>query len=66
MQFVKIDYSEIDWTNKSVTATLKFDNKDMETCNKCNRALGIIYDLHKEIYEVVIGNKIPEGNDSYD
>ena len=41
------------------------DNKDMETCNKCNRALGIIYDLHKEIYEVVIGNKIPEGNDTY-
>ena len=41
------------------------DNKDMETCNKCNRALGIIYDLHKEIYEVVIGNKIPEGNEAY-
>ena len=41
------------------------DNKDMETCNKCNRALGIIYDLHKEIYEVAIGNKIPEGNEAY-
>lgn len=41
------------------------DNKDMETCNKFNRALGIIYDLHKEIYEVVIGNKIPEGNEAY-
>ena len=41
------------------------DNKDMETCNKCNRALGIIYDLHKEIYEVVIGNKISEGNEAY-
>lgn len=41
------------------------DNKDMETCNKCNRALGIIYDLHKEIYEVVIGNKIPEGKEAY-
>lgn len=41
------------------------DNKDMETCNKCNRALGIIYDLHKEIYEVVIGNKIPEDNEAY-
>lgn len=41
------------------------DNKDMETCNKCNRALGTIYDLHKEIYEVVIGNKIPEGNEAY-
>ena len=41
------------------------DNKDMETCNKCNRALGIIYDLHKEIYEIVIGNKIPEGNEAY-
>ncbi len=41
------------------------DNKDMETCNKCNRALGTIYDLHKEIYEIVIGNKIPEGNEAY-
>lgn len=33
VQFVKIIYSETDWTNKSVTATLKFDNKDMEIIN---------------------------------
>lgn len=36
-----------------------------ETCNKCNRALGGVYDLYNEIYDVTIGNKIPEGNDTY-
>ena len=38
---------------------------DKETCDKCNRALGTIYDLHKEIYDVTIGNKIPEENKAY-
>ena len=55
-----------DSISKIITTYINaIDNKDMETCNKCNRALGIIYDLHKEIYEVVIGNKIPEGNKAY-
>ena len=38
---------------------------DKETCNKCNRALGTTYDLYNEIYDVVIGNKIPEDNEAY-
>lgn len=33
VQFVKIQYSETDWTNKSVTATLKFDDSDMKIIN---------------------------------
>ena len=38
---------------------------DKETCDKCNRALSTTYDLYNEIYDVTIGNKIPEGNDTY-
>lgn len=33
VQFVKILYSETDWTNKSVTATLKFDDATMTIVN---------------------------------
>lgn len=41
------------------------ENGDKETCDKCNRALYEVYDLYNEIYDVVIGNKIPEGNEVY-
>ncbi|MBQ1551302.1 MAG: hypothetical protein IIZ67_04280 [Bacilli bacterium] len=38
---------------------------DKETCDKCNRALSTTYDLYNEIYDVTIGNKVPEENDTY-
>lgn len=37
VQFVKITYSETDWTNESVTATLKFENSDMKIINNSGK-----------------------------
>ncbi len=52
--------------SKIVSTYLKaIESGDKETCDKCNRALGTTYDLYNEIYNVVIGNKIPEGNEAY-
>lgn len=37
LQYVKIIYSETDWTNESVTATIKFDDPDMEVINNSGK-----------------------------
>ena len=60
----------IDNLTNSVSAIIStyieaIETGDKETCDKCNRALGGVYDLYNEIYDVTIGNKIPEGNDTY-
>ncbi|MBE5813073.1 MAG: hypothetical protein E7314_05410 [Clostridiales bacterium] len=37
VQFVNIVYSETEWTNKNVTATLKFDDETMEIINNSGK-----------------------------
>ena len=60
----------IDNLTNSVSAIIStyieaIETGDKETCDKCNRALSTTYDLYNEIYDVTIGNKVPEENDTY-
>ena len=69
-QMTSEEQEHIDELTNSVSVIIStyiqaIEDGDKDTCAYCNKALSSVYDLYGEIYDVTIGNKIEEGNNTY-
>lgn len=69
-QMTSEEQEHIDGLTNSVSVIIStyiqaIEDGDKDTCAYCNKALSSVYDLYGEIYDVTIGNKIEEGNNTY-